>query len=228
MAQENSLVKTLEKNEHIILEVPWSVTSIAGDLWEGGADSWHQHCQVRSTFPHVRNCWPFSVNTGTKSHDLTMLWYEHPADFSFSPREALPRKHVLSFPEFPFEFHVTVCLSVRHFQSTAWSHNPQVPTVTNREYSALLIWSTKLYWTRVTWSVEDSVRHPSSIVPPLISIPVKHLFFLFLWNIWLIVTLVQETTSHLYLFLCLSHPFLILGALVTRISKYLRKLCSRV
>ena len=35
MAQENSLVKTLEKNEHIILEVPWSVTSIAGDLWEG-------------------------------------------------------------------------------------------------------------------------------------------------------------------------------------------------
>lgn len=35
MAQENSVVKTLEKNEHIILEVPWSVMSIAGDLWEG-------------------------------------------------------------------------------------------------------------------------------------------------------------------------------------------------
>ena len=63
---------------------------LLGTFGRGGADSWHQHCQVRSTFPQVQNCLPSSVSTGTKSHDLTMPWCEHSRLFIMIPTVCFP------------------------------------------------------------------------------------------------------------------------------------------
>lgn len=71
---------------------------------------------------------------------MTLQCYDaNIADFSFSPVSIT--KEACAFPSLNFllSFQVTICLSVCHFQSTAWSHNLQVPTVTNREQSALLV-----------------------------------------------------------------------------------------
>lgn len=140
------------------------------------------------------------------------------------------------FPEFPFEFsrhYLFICAS---FPVHSLVPQPPGSDCDQQGIQCITYLKHKIVLNSGGSDVEDSIRHPETQLCPthlhtsgtsVLGVWQQLGQLLFLWNIWLIVTLVQETTSHLYLLLCLS-PFLILGALGTCISKYIRKLCSRI
>lgn len=175
MAQENSLVKTLEKMNISSLKFLGVWRPLLGTFGRGGADSWTPALPGEIDIPTCTQLLTFQCEHRTKSHDLTMLWYEHSRFFILSSKHY--QGSMLSFPEFPWVFTSLFVYLCVISSPQLWSHNLQVPDCDQQEYSALLIWSTKLYWTRWLrrWGQCQAPR--SSIVPPLISIPVKHLFF---------------------------------------------------
>lgn len=208
---------------------------LLGTFGRGGADSWHQHCQVRSTFPQAQNCLPSSVSTGTKSHDLTMPWCEHSRFFILSYKH-YQGSMCFPFPEFPFEFsghYLFICVSF-----PVYSLVPQPPgsNCDQQGTECITCLKHKIIMNLGGLDVEDSIRHPEAQLCPYSS---PHQ-----WNICSCCLAITGLTSlpleHLahsnpctrnnfpLVSVPLSFPFLILGAPVTCISKYLRKLCSRI